>query len=354
MMWMMKTVAATTRRYAATGLLTIGCAMLMVNGAQAAATFSITFSNDASGQFASYYPSIASNVLAAAQTWSQYFSSTDTSIAIEIQFVDDTMTRSGGESLTTHFVSPVNGTNVFEQTAATKLRTGFDQNVTSTPDVKILLGTNYLVQTLWFDPDPLVRVDMIPSGKRDAMSVFLHELCHGWAFNGWVNQTNGTFPGNYMSTFDQWTRFDGANFFFVGPAAEAIYGGPVPLTYGNVFHVGNNSPRPGTDLIPDLMNGVVYSNAWRYYISSLDLTMCADAGVPITNPPVILSHAQWLNGAFAFDITCPFGRAMRIDFSTDLVNWNVLTNLITTNVTMAVRDPAAVSSKNRFYRVTLQ
>ena len=60
------------------------------------------------------------------------------------------------------------------------------------------------------------------------------------------------------------------------------------------------------------------------------------------------------NGAFAFDITCPFGRAMRIDSSTNLANWTVLANLITTNATMAVRDPAAVSSKNRFYRVTMQ
>jgi hypothetical protein len=346
-------VAATTRRYAAIGLLTIGYALLAVNGAQAATTFSISFSNDDSGQFASYYPSITSNVLAAAQTWLQYFSSANTTIAIEIEFVDDTTTGSGGESLTSYFVTNINGINIFEQAAATKLRTGFDQNGDSTPDLKIQLGTNYLVQALWFDPHPLVRVDLIPSDKTDAMSIFLHELCHGWAFNGWINQTTGTFPGDYMSTFDQWTRFDGTNFFFVGPGAGAIYGGPVPLTYGNVFHVGNTSPRPGSDLIPDLMNGIVFTNAWRYYISSLDLALCADAGVSMTNPPVLLSHPHWVNGIFAFDIACPFGRAMRIDFSTNLVNWTVLTNLVTTNATMAVSDPAAASSKNRFYRVAL-
>jgi hypothetical protein len=45
---------------------------------------------------------------------------------------------------------------------------------------------------------------------------------------------------------------------------------------------------------------------------------------------------------------------MRVDFSTNLVNWAVLTNLVTTNVTMAAHDPAAVNSKNRFYRVALQ
>src|ERR1035437_5337506 len=98
-------VAATTRRYAAIGLLTIGYALLAVNGAPAATTFSISFSNDDGGQFASYYPSITSNVLAAAQTWLQYFSSANTTIAIEIEFVDDTTTRSGGESLTSYFVT---------------------------------------------------------------------------------------------------------------------------------------------------------------------------------------------------------------------------------------------------------
>ncbi len=354
MRWMMKAVAATTRRYAAIGLLTIGGALLMVNGAQAATTFSVTFSNDASGQFASYYPSITSNVLAAAQTWSQYFPSTDTTIAIEIQFVDDTTTGASCSSQSSYYVTNINGIDIFEQAATTKIRTGFDQNGEDTPDIEMQLGTNYLVQALWFDPHPLARVDLVPGDKTDAMSVFLHELCHAWAFTGWIDQMDGTFPGDYMSTFDQWTQFDDTNFFFVGPGAEAIYGSPIPLTYGNVFHVGNDSPRPGSDLIPDLMNGVVFYNGQRYYISNLDLAMCADAGVPITNPPVILSHAQWMNGAFAFDITCPFGRAMRIDFSTDLVNWNVLANLITTNVTMAVSDPAAASSKNRFYRVALQ
>ena len=45
---------------------------------------------------------------------------------------------------------------------------------------------------------------------------------------------------------------------------------------------------------------------------------------------------------------------MRVDFSTNLVNWTVLTNFVTTNATMSAYDPAAVSSKNRFYRVAMQ
>jgi hypothetical protein len=338
----------------ATALLTVVLFFLMAGGAQAAITFTVSFSNDDSGQFADYYPSITSNMLAAAQTWSQYFPPTDTTIAIEIQFIDDTDTRASCSSQTSYFVDMVDGTNIFEQAATTKVRTGLDQNGDDTPDIVMQLGTNYLVQNLWFDPNPLARVDSVPDDKTDAMSVFIHELCHAWAFTGWIDQFDGTFPGDYESTFDVWTRFDGANFFFVGPEAEAIYGGPVPLTYGNVYHVGNASPGPGSDLLSDLMNGVVFHFGQRYYISSLDLAMCADALVPITNPPVTLSQSQWLNGTFAFNIACPFGRAMRVDYSTNLVNWTVLTNLISTNVTMSAQDPAAASSKSRFYRVAVQ
>lgn len=324
----------------------------MTGGARAAITFTVSFTNDDSGQFAAYYPSITSNVLAAAQTWSQYFPPTDTTLAIEIQFTGDT--TASCSSQTSYYVDTVDGIDIFEQAATTKIRTGFDQNGDDTPDIVMQLGTNYLVEALWFDPHPLVRVDPVPSDKTDAMSVFIHELCHAWAFTGWIDQFDGTFPGNYESTFDAWTRFDGINFFFVGPEAKALYGGPVPLTYGNVFHVGNNSPRPGSDLIPDLMNGVVFYNGQRYYISSLDLAMCADARVPIVNPPVTLSHPQWLNGTFAFNIDCPFGRAMRVDYSTNLMNWTVLENFVTTNATMTAQDPAALNSKSRFYRVALQ
>jgi hypothetical protein len=344
-------VVAITRRSAALGLLIIVLVQFMAGSARAVIIFTVSFSNDDSGQFATYYPSITSNMLAAAQTWSQYFPSTDTTIAIEIQFADNATASCSSE--TSSYVDTIDGIDIFEQAATTKVRTGLDQN-DDLPDIVMQLGTNYLVQNLWFDPHPLARVDLVPSDKTDAMSVFIHELCHAWAFTGWIDQFDGTFPGNYESTFDKWTRFDGTNFFFVGPDAEAIYGGPIPLTYGNIFHVGNDSPRPGSDLIPDLMNGVVFRNGQRYYISGLDLAMCADTGVPVTNPPVTLSRPQWLNGTFMFDIAGPFGRAVRIDFSTNLVDWAALANLITTNLTMAVQDPSAVGSQSQYYRAALQ
>ena len=99
----------------------------------------------------------------------------------------------------------------------------------------------------------------------------------------WRDGTTGAVPGSppYESTFDQWETFDGTNLYFNGPMAELAYGGTVPITFGDNFHVGNAPPRPGSGLIPDLMNGVVFNRGARYEISPLDLAILADAGVAV-------------------------------------------------------------------------
>jgi len=109
----------------------------------------------------------------------------------------------------------------------------------------------------------------------------MHELGHAFAFNGWMDDITGIMPGNYQSTFDEKVNFLNGNFFFTGSRATAIYGSSVPLTYGNHGHLGNSSPRPGSDLIPDLMNGVVFNRGTRYYISPLDVAIFADTGLPM-------------------------------------------------------------------------
>jgi hypothetical protein len=173
--------------------------------------------------------------------------------------------------------------NVFEQGAAAEIRTGMDPNGSS-PDIAIVFNPEYLTDELWFDPDPHARTAAVPIDRIDAVSVFLHEFGHAFAFNGWRDLVAGTLPGDYESTFDEQTIFDGTNFFFVGSQASALHGAPVPLTYANIFHVGNNPPRPGNDLVPDLMNGVFYYRGSRYTISQLDVAILADAGVPVAPP----------------------------------------------------------------------
>jgi hypothetical protein len=89
--------------------------------------------------------------------------------------------------------------------------------------------------------------------------MFMHKLDHVFSFNGWMNDTTGTMPGDYQSPFDEKVSSLNGDFFFTGSRARGIYGSSVPLTYGNHGYLDNASSRPGSDLIPDLMNGVVFN-----------------------------------------------------------------------------------------------
>ncbi|MFM7714489.1 MAG: hypothetical protein ACKO7A_17815, partial [Microcystis sp.] len=237
-----------------------------------------------------YYAAIESSIQASGSFWDNYIGGVNANLEVVVNFNNNIPTATG-RSVTSSFVRN-NGTfNIFEQGAAAEIKTGIDPNQNE-PDIEINLSPNYLINTLWFDSNPFTREGIVPNNKIDAVSVFMHELGHAFAFNGWMNPTTGTMPGNYQSTFDEKTYFDGTNFFFTGSQAVSIYGSPVPLTYGNISHLGNNSPRPGSDLISDLMNGVVYYYGQKYYISPLDVAILADTGVPVTfNLPVSVTLA---------------------------------------------------------------
>ena len=234
--------------------------------------------NDQAGTYASYYGEIAAGVQAAGAAWSSHIAGTSGTIRIQVNF--DNEPTASSASTTTQFVGTDGATSVYQQGALAAVLNGYSPAGTAY-DAVLNIGTSYLANTLWFDPNPAARTAPVPADRVDAESVFLHEFGHILVFNGFRNQTNGTLPGAYESTFDRATTFDGRNFYFTGARAEAVYGGPVPLTYGNIFHVGNNAPRPGADLVPDLMNGVVYDYQTRYAISALDLAIAADVGVPI-------------------------------------------------------------------------
>jgi Domain of unknown function (DUF4114) len=173
--------------------------------------------------------------------------------------------------------------SVQEQGAAREIRTGVDPNG-STPDIEFNFNPDNLINELWFDPDPVARTASVPINRTDAVSALMHEFGHAFGFNGWKNDTTGALPGNYESTFDEKTSFDGTNFFFTGTQSSALYGSAVPLTFGNITHIGNNAPRPGSNLNADLMNGGLRRGI-RTDISALDLAILADVGLPIVAAP---------------------------------------------------------------------
>jgi hypothetical protein len=242
----------------------------------AAITYNITFT-DPSGPYASYYPAITAALQAAGAEWNRHLVGSG-NLEVEISMAN--IPTMDGTSVTNGFVRNDGTRDIFEQGAAYEIRTGMDPNGAD-PDIRIRIGTAYLTDELWFDPDPQTRTSPIPVNHIDAISVFTHELGHAFVFNGWMDGTTGQLPPTYMSTLDEHSSFDGTNLFFSGTGAAGRDGGPVPLTYGNYGHLGNNAPRPGSNLLLDLMNGVVYYYQTRYFISPLDSEITRDCGIAI-------------------------------------------------------------------------
>ena len=47
------------------------------------------------------------------------------------------------------------------------------------------------------------------------------------------------------------------------------------------MHLSNREPRPGSDLVTQLMNGVGTELGTRAYISDIDLAIFTDVGLPV-------------------------------------------------------------------------
>lgn len=241
----------------------------------ASITYNVTFT-EPGGPYASYYPAITAALQAAGAEWNRRLIGSG-NLEVEISMAN--IPTMDGTSVSNGFVRNDGTRDIFEQGAAYEVRTGIDPNGAD-PDIRIRIGTAYITTDLWFDPNPQTRNTPIPANKIDAISVFTHELGHAFVFNGWMNGTTGQLPPTYMSTMDEHSSFDGTNLFFNGAGAVGRYG-PVPLTYGNYGHLGNNAPRPGSNLLLDLMNGVVYYYQTRYFISPLDSEITRDCGIAI-------------------------------------------------------------------------
>ena len=61
-----------------------------------------------------------------------------------------------GASVVTGFVRNDGTRDIYEQGAAYEIRTGIDPNGAD-PDIRIRIGTAYLTNELWFDPNPQTR-----------------------------------------------------------------------------------------------------------------------------------------------------------------------------------------------------
>lgn len=247
----------------------------------ATATFS-----DPTNEFTAQASGIIANAIYAFSLWEAYLAPSTGSISISITIDPELETANGGAE-TSVFAETRGDIDIFRSGAAYEWLTGIDPNG-STADIIIHIGASALRDVYWIDPlDGTPR----PSNRFDLVDILAHEIAHGLAFNGWKDDTTYLLPDDYESPFDYYMSVQSTYPYFTGPNAQAVYGGPVPLTAGNPFHLGNNSPAPGQALLADLMNGVTFSFS-RYFISALDVAMVSDTGVPTILSDTLLGGNQ--------------------------------------------------------------
>ncbi len=248
--------------------------------------------DDPEDDFLALHADVEAAVLAAGARWAEVFEvSQPITLDVLVRLGAD-VTRAGGRSGTSVYAGYDGQRDLWEQGAAAKIRTGIDPNP-GEPDVVLYVERNYLLNELWFDPNPFEQTAPVPSNRTDAVSVFKHEFGHALAFNGWLDWATGARPENFHSTFDALTVVSRGNFRFHGPRTIHLYGSVVPLTSGNIYHFGNPSGQPGHDLVPDLMNGVVFQRGTRYDLSAHTLAVLEDLLAPVG-----LTWERWSQLAF--------------------------------------------------------
>ncbi|MCA9099056.1 MAG: hypothetical protein KDA36_11740, partial [Planctomycetaceae bacterium] len=242
-------------------------------------TFSVSL--DAGG-LTSYESEILANLQAAANDWGRFIDS-DASIEIVVGMTTpgDGTPRATGYSEASVFEGMSGELFVYQWGSVAELNDPETDPNGSDPDITIKFEQGFLDSEVWFSANPNERFN-IPSDKVDGYTVLLHELGHAFGINGYY--TDGINDSMFVSPFDLLVSEAGGEVYFNGTTAASEYGSPVPLTRGNIRHVGN-ATGAGTDLVPDLMNGVVVGLGDLYAISRIDLAILDDVGVPINFNP---------------------------------------------------------------------
>lgn len=246
--------------------------------------FTITMNDASNALSAQEAAACVANLRGAMEIYARHFTGLGTiDVVLDIKAEGS---LGSGRSPTAVTVSTLpDGRTLAEGGANAELRTGNDPNGV-TADIELTLPVDYLRKVLWLDPDPTTRAATVPAGKFDAVSFFLHELGHGFGFNGYGDE-DGDVSGNFVTTYDALVQDQNGHPVFVGAEATAAYGRPVPLSTGeinNYLHYG----RTGADGVDaSLMEGSTYSPAgFRWYLDKLDLAFFRDLGIQTVNSPI--------------------------------------------------------------------
>lgn len=270
----------------------LGFLFLAAFAARAEVTPEITF-NDPGGTYQPYYADITSNLQASIRAWTKDYAP-DVTLRVVVRFALPTLTTTNqnviavGNSFGVEDPSSDGTYRVVTQGAAARLL-GVDLGDITQPDISLFINPANLGGRLWFDPDPEARTAAVPEDKIDAVTALTREVGHALGFVSFLNAVTAEQSAKVETTFDEHVVQGGANPFFTGAQAEAVYGGPVPLNTPAIYILGNEAPLPGSDLFIHYLMGVGASPGVRLYISDLERAILRDTGLDLQSPTVSLA-----------------------------------------------------------------
>jgi hypothetical protein len=231
---------------------------------------------------------ISNDLSAAALDWAQYITGHNT---LRIQL--DIVSGGGGAELATGGATTnisngqtLDGRNLLLPSSLIALNTGnYVPGLTSDVTVTLFAGN---LGSLYVNPSPTPKPSgTVPSGEFDLVTVFRHELAHGFGFGGLTTNT-GTL-GSQETEFDHFIQKNGdGSAQFIGPQttaeAQALFGSPIvqltTLTNGEGYaHFANTNSDPNAN---DLMSGLGLPPATQRDISAMDLRVLQDVGESVT------------------------------------------------------------------------
>lgn len=278
--------------------------------------------NDSENHLGTDRDGVIANIDAAMDDWGKWIKSKGT-IRIYVEVTNDTASsagRFGGRATTNRHEGSWNEYKLFEDAAIYTMRTGkYVKN--STSEITIYLNPTYMRSAYWIDPKPLERTTPVPLGKVDLVTVFAHEIGHGFGINGFLSRTNGEAKASMaLSPYDKFivetSKLGENNIFFSGPLTRKANGDkdlPVFFVIGdsqesvehngqtflcnktesqNLYHYGHFETSSPVDdkVFFGLMAGSWHSQdkkqGQRTFVGAIEAAILGDLGIPLlkSNP----------------------------------------------------------------------
>lgn len=232
--------------------------------------------------------SIIANIDAAFKTWGAALAgNANIQVTVNVSYSVSNVLASASPRNET-VLGILEGRTVYESPIAHQLRTGYDSNGSLT-DMNITINA-YHLDELFIDGNPYDADFGVPSNRYDFVSMILHQIGVGVGFFTYRDDESGAYASSYKSPIDDRIQFTNGQPYFVGENVNRYYGGGVPLTRGDLSHVGNDSGA-GADLWHSMMSPY-HTPGVKFTVTSLERAILADLGVGTVQSDILTVHRE--------------------------------------------------------------